>query len=86
MEEFCMLVNKHKNPKIDKFAFVILATFFVLAGVVVLTFKTVFSSIIVSYEITDSDFNSELRINYPEMEEAYKFVFEKEKKHLTIQE
>lgn len=81
-----MLVNKHKNPKIDKFAFVILATFFVLAVIVVLTSKTVFSSIIASYEITDSDFNSELRINHAEMEEAYKFVFEKEKKHLTIQE
>lgn len=81
-----MSANKYKSPEIDKFAFVMLATFFVLAGVVVLTFQTVFSSVIASYEITDSDFNSEFRINHAEIEEAYKFVFEKEKKHLTIQE
>ncbi|MCX7928611.1 MAG: hypothetical protein N2558_02915 [Patescibacteria group bacterium] len=81
-----MLASKHQRPKIDKFTFAIIATFCVLAMIVLWTFQTIFSSIIISQEITGLDTESELKVNRLNVDEAYEFVFKKEKKSLFIQE
>lgn len=81
-----MLTNKYRQPKIDKFTYIILATFGMLAVIVVFTFQAVFSSFTLSYEVTPQDTQSELKVDKIKVNEAYDSVYAKQKKQLFIQE
>lgn len=79
-------MNKSQRQKVDKFTFVILATFGMLAVIVVFTFQIIFTNFTLSYEITAQDSQSELKVDKAKVSEAYDFVYAKQKKQLFIQE
>ena len=64
--------------KIDKFYVVFAAVMVVMSVVVIVTFKTVFSSIISGTETGDVDVAKELQVNKKQLDNVYEFVLNKE--------
>jgi hypothetical protein len=77
-----MSTKQHK--KIDSFFAILAIVFIALAVVVIVTFKGIFSAVIVAYE-TDSSKGNDLRINKNQLDEAFKKTFEKEHIKLKLE-
>ena len=66
-----------KWVKIDKFYFVFFVIMAGLAVVVIMTFKTVFSSMIIAFDVESYDLNAELRIDKDRLNTAHDFAYSK---------
>lgn len=64
--------------KIDKFYIVLGLVLVLMAALLIMAFRAVFSSYITAYDIDQASIQSELKINKEEVDQAYKWVFSKE--------
>lgn len=70
--------------KIDKFYIFFLAIMSLLAVMLVFTFKTLFSSFIIAYEVDQTEKAKETRIDKERLDKAYQFAFEKKDINLEL--
>ena len=63
--------------KLDKFYLVLTLILICMSALVIMVFRTVFSSYITAYEIDQSALEAGLKINKEGLEEAYNWVFYK---------
>ncbi|OGM22347.1 hypothetical protein A2863_02065 [Candidatus Woesebacteria bacterium RIFCSPHIGHO2_01_FULL_38_9b] len=64
--------------KIDKFYLVLVAILILMAALVIITFKSVFSAYLVAYELKQSDLESSVNVNEEKLDEAHKYGFQKQ--------
>lgn len=64
--------------KIDKFFPMLVVVMLLLAALVILTFRGIFSAVTTAYEPEEEMLNSEFRIDKNKLEESHKAVFERE--------
>ena len=64
--------------KVDKFYIALVIVLAVMAAVVIFAFKGVFSAYITAYEIDQRSLDVELSVNKEKLNEAHKWVFERE--------
>ncbi len=72
--------------KIDKFYFAFFVIMVVLTGVVIMTFKTIFSSMIVAFNVENYDLNAELKIDKDRLNTTYDIVYNKAPVSLEIKD
>lgn len=64
--------------KLDKFYLVLTLILILMSVLVIMSFRTVFSSYITAYEIDQSALESGLKINKSNLEEVYNWVFNRQ--------
>jgi len=77
------MLTQH-SEKIDKFLIVFVVVMVVLAGMVIFTFRSIFSASNTAYDLNPSTLDADLKINKDKLNEAYTWAFEKETVDLEL--
>lgn len=72
--------------KIDKFYLVLAVVLILMALLVIMAFRSVFSAYLTAYEVDQTQLETELRVNRDKLEEAYTWAFNKEAVPLEVRE
>ncbi len=75
---------KNRQVKLDKFYLIFIGVMILLTVLVIYTFKTVFSSFFIGYEVEKESELSSLKVDEKSLNEAYDFAFNKENVKLEI--
>lgn len=68
---------KIKWEKIDKFYLVLVGVLILMALLVILTFRSVFSAYLIAYELKQDELSNDETVNETDLNSAYSFVFDK---------
>ena len=63
--------------KIDKFVVALVIVLVIMSGLVIYTFRTVFSTALTAFEIDQSGMSDEMAVKTELLDKTYKFVTEK---------
>jgi hypothetical protein len=73
------MLTKQSLEKIDKFYFAFFAVMALLAVIVIYTFQTVFSAVMLSYDTEADTKTAELKINLEGLESVYGYIYNNDK-------
>jgi hypothetical protein len=71
-------MEKTGIQKIDKFYLALILTLILMSGLVIFTFRGVFSAYLTAYELSESDLQSDLNVRTKELDEAYDWALQKQ--------
>lgn len=80
-------MNTINWDKIDKYYIVLVLTLIIMALLVIYTFRGIFSSFLLAYELSPDVLSSnELKIDSAKLEEAHSFIYQKTPVPLNIKD